>query len=799
MNRTSGKCGVRSCCALATALWGLGCAWAEPTLAQPFTLPSEFQLAPDVKLAEVDDPVKTHLELAQEFLLNGQWEEAVETYRRLMEEGDIRVMAFGPGRYVGLRDYCHMQVAGLPQPGLELYRRRVDPQARMWLEQGRAGRDPLLLERVVHFHFASSAGDEALLLLGDMALERGEFATARAYWQQLIEVVPASVPAEFFDRVRGELADDPALAGLLDEWYRLEQTGGNPAYLLRSEEPLGDQTARQLVGLWRQARLPPQRLAYPETDVPLAEIRARLVLASILEGDQQRATEELAGFVRLHPEATGRLAGRAGRLAELLLALARDSAVWPAVPPSADWTTFGGSPQRNAVISAPVDVGGPAWAEPIALPQITLAEGGVPLNSGSRPRRVAEDNNVLLSYHPVVSGHLLLVNDQTRILAYDLRTGQPAWPAPEGRGPDDAARIFRGVDPPPHPTYETLGAPRFTLTVSGSRLYARMGQPITAVKNGDVPLGSSYLVCLDLAAQGRVMWKVEAEEGTAFEGTPVADAGRVYAALRRGGSYVGQHVAAFDALTGRLLWKTHLCDAETPARGDRDECTHNLLTLAEGSVYCNTNLGAVASLAADDGSIRWVSTYPRAMRGDLSDMAAHWYRDLTPCLYDRGLLFVAPADSEQILCLDAATGARYWHSRHAEDAVHLLGVAHDHLLASGDRLYRFHIPSGKMVQQWPREDTGPRGYGRGALIEGHVLFPTRERIHVFSTETGLEVRQPIELTVRGAVGGNLVVTPEYLLIAGDQRLWALSRYGTGPDSPPAETITRTGGAFGIAP
>ena len=61
------------------------------------------------------------------------------------------------------------------------------------------------------------------------------------------------------------------------------------------------------------------------------------------------------------------------------------------------------------------------------------------------------------------------------------------------------------------------------------------------------------------------------------------------------------------------------------------EITHNLLTLTGGTLYYNTNLGAVAALSADDGRLLWVSLYPRARRGDLTNLAPHWRRDLNPC------------------------------------------------------------------------------------------------------------------------------------------------------------------------
>src|SRR2546421_102772 len=42
------------------------------------------------------------------------------------------------------------------------------------------------------------------------------------------------------------------------------------------------------------------------------------------------------------------------------------------------------------------------------------------------------------------------------------------------------------------------------------------------------------------------------------------------------------------------------------------ECTHTLLTLHQGTLYYNTNLGVVAALDAQDGVIQWLVAYRRA-------------------------------------------------------------------------------------------------------------------------------------------------------------------------------------------
>ena len=59
-----------------------------------------------------------------------------------------------------------------------------------------------------------------------------------------------------------------------------------------------------------------------------------------------------------------------------------------------------------------------------------------------------------------------------------------------------------------------------------------------------------------------------------------------------------------------------------PRRVSYEEMTHNLLTLDQGVLYANTNLGAVAAISRRDGHVLWISTYPRARRAGSSGQAS---------------------------------------------------------------------------------------------------------------------------------------------------------------------------------
>ena len=63
--------------------------------------------------------------------------------------------------------------------------------------------------------------------------------------------------------------------------------------------------------------------------------------------------------------------------------------------------------------------------------------------------------------------------------------------------------------------------------------------------------------------------------------------------------------ASFDMRTGELVWRRSLSAAEPPHRITAG-ISHGLLSLRDGTLYYNTNLGAVAAIAA-----RTVTDYVR--------------------------------------------------------------------------------------------------------------------------------------------------------------------------------------------
>lgn len=803
---------------LGMPLW-FGVAWmvlGSVVWAQ-LALSPRFNLSETVRVDEVDNQALAQFQRVDELLAAGQIDEALETLERATDEHARKLIAVEPGRYVPLATYRQMRIAAMPEAALAAYRRRVDPQAEAAFRRGVAERDERLLARVVNDWFCSSWGDDAALALGELLLERGAYNAARRNWLALFETPPTSVESGAFEAVRNDKGLAAADAALLDRFYRKPNAlpreatpvdddealpAANKAVIRTWYVPAGEAWAAMhdvesaaLVRIWRGRGMVGSRLAYPATSVSLADVRARLILADLLSGDVEGAAEKLAAFRRLHPTATGNLAGQTGPLADRLRALVTQARDWPTPAPN-DWTTFAADSRRTGqtagALAKPIALGKPAWR--VALGEPLAAHVETDREVIQRQPRIGETWNGIQAYFPVVAAGRAFVAHREGISAFDATTGRPAWGNANGETVSAAdGLVFRddGFSLPKTNQW-TRGVPRFTLTLAGERLVARIGPAATSLptESRAVPATArSKIVVLDVSSAGQGRLAVDPieldDDLLSFDGTPVSDGRWLYAVLRRSDVRPEVLVACYDLAVNppRERWRTSVAAAETPGSGQLFEITHNLLSLDGDTLYLNTNLGAVAALATDTGNVRWLHAYRRVKLGDLRRLAdtGHFYRDLTPCFVHRDAVIVAPFDSPAIFALDAATGAMRWSTDAAPDAIHVLGAAGDTLWASGDRLYAFDLHTGRLVGRWPEAvKAEPRGIGRGAIVGDAVLWPARHELYVFDAQaktsgTMLVPRQPPVVWARlGVTGGNLSWSGGLLLVATEKEIVAFA-------------------------
>ncbi len=668
-------------------------------------------------LLDIDNAATKKFATVQTHLRVGQLPEAIELLRSISDGHVGKLVATTPGRYVNVQIYVQMLAAGLPPEGLKIYRQQLDPVLKPSFETGRDTADEVLLLKVLQQGYCCSFADDALLLLGDLAWDAGDVWRARSFWEQIL---PPPRP-----------------------------------------KALGE---------------PVTWLAYPDSDLDLGMILARLILCTIHSGDRLEIERELAVFAERYPDAEGRLAGRQGNLSTILKAVAAAAEEWPVSLQTSVVETFGGSPQRYHVDTEAAELGALRW-------QADLRSYGEEQRRGFQPGSIGG-----LSYFPVVYGDVVLVNDDEYIRAYRLQTGQPAWS-------DDAtdAKIYTsgfatqvGTNLPRafgDGPVGNIGLPRFTMTVADGRLYARMGsvQPYTNERSG-------LLVCLDLAhGEGKPVWEtfastIEPETGGwNFEGSPLVVGSRVYVGMRRLNPQPQANVACFDSLTGKLIWNRKLCVGQTNPNFQEFDVNQHLLTWGEGTLYYATHMGGIAALDPSAGTIKWIVSYPRVDDTKLRhEFTARLQRGPLPAMFADGTLYVAPIDSDELLAFEAETGLLKWKRSFNRPIQALLGVSKGMMFVSGAELWGVAVDSGKVVWKIGDSDPESHGFGRGLMVEDLLYWPTHEEIFVVDQATGaIKQRLPL-FAVHGQYGGNLLLTDHYLLVAQPNRLAVFSDHGPAP-------------------
>ncbi len=715
--------------------------------------------------------------LAEEAAAQGTgWDEYFELLDTITAAAPDATVELAPGAFASLSVAIQHRLLKLPEAGLAAYRARVDSLAAQWLEQGRATADAKLLERVATELAASSAADDALWSLGELALAAGDVTAARRHWQrihpQLVGPSGKSIGAE----LRG---------------VDLAKHGEKVRAVLTNPPPC------------------PTLLICRDADVPLAQVLAALVVASVRELDLPRAERELALLRLLEPKSTGLLGGKSTELVPALESLIASTTDWQTSRGASDWSTWGGNLQRSGA-AGPVDkILAPLWASGVAVPALPAPTQqqqnmfGVTLPTSS----TGEEG---LSVTPLVSGRWLLYRAGNFLRAIDFVTGKSAITADgvlleESTTPTVTQqrvffnnpggvqlRVINGVVMPVNTAVQASVAPGFPLTVHGDVLYSLIAEPSEAQSTpqgfgGTPPLDRRQLVGLDLTRDALRVAEVSPPSGVQFGGPPVVLNGRAYVVLRASQLRPQVSVACYAVASGRELWRTKICTGQ-PLATERSTGT-DLLSLAGDTLYLNTNLGAIAAVSARDGQIRWLRTYSRAadtlsvqtmqnmMLGAVPLQSA---ATEAPCMIERGRVVVKPTDSREVLCLDAASGALLWKSTQPKE-LRLLGVARGSVALSGDFLLSLDLETGHSRFQWPdTQHAGLRGYGQGCLAGDEVFWPTRNTIYAFDLSRGELSRPPIDISALTSEGANLAAAHGCLIVAGTKEMNVWAPYQAAP-------------------
>ncbi|MDA1016447.1 MAG: PQQ-binding-like beta-propeller repeat protein [Planctomycetota bacterium] len=641
-----------------------------------------------------------------------QFQALLESLAEVERDYGDKLIALDPGRYINARDYCQRIRASLPPAGLQAYREQIDSQAKRRFDSAAADDTQQPLLDIVDRSFASRWGDDALLLLGDAAWERGDLDFARRYWRQLLPAISSP-----------QLAN----AGAIDD-----------------------------------VNYPADRDA-----ASLPEVRARLILAAWASGDSHHAGQLLTEFRGKYPDDEGRVGGESGRMADILTRILAEE-----IRPT--WrdhylSTFGGNAARN--LETDVEPTPRRISAAVAIPTANRFE----LEYGDRAPLFRGRN--VLPFYPVMDERHVFAANAESIFGWRRHDLSPAWFEPTEDAPTSItdAELYRLPEAGQAIQQPAVGVARYSLTLDGDRLLACMGQPIAGRSPREVQPLVSRLVCLDVGRrQGSVMWTVDAPTDWHFEGNPVVVGESAYLVARRRVPQSELSVMAFDVQSGRQKWNRWVATLTAEPAAELNRISHLLLTAGEGLLYLSTNSGAVIAIDQRRGLVRWAVTYLSEPPADLWRLNDPQQWGLTPCLYDRGVVFAAPQDSAQVFAIDALSGRLQWKIRVADRITHLLGVRGGRLVATGRSAWSIDASTGRIHWGHANDDPEHFGFGRGMLIADQLWWPKREEIEVLELGHGQRVRR-IPLSPRSIPSGNLFAAGDDLILASKQGLVLLGR------------------------
>lgn len=665
----------------------------------------ESWFAPDRQTLQV-------LRRAEQLLAERRWAELAEHLDYLL--GLEQDAFFQPDKavplYRSIKSHATALLARLPSEGWQACELRYGAAARRALDEALDCGDPAQLARIARRYFHTQAGAEAAYLMADYELDRG-FPHSAAVWYERMSHSPLAQRYEPMLSLKWAVAGQGALL------------------------PESVQAARQRL----------QRLA-PHATVHWGPQRLPLHIA---DAD--------AWLARVAPASRSAAAGHG------------------------PWPLAGGDVTRNA--EQPLGT----WSR---YPRWQAAQTSLPQRARAIQRLVRQAADagqpLLLGVQPLVVGELVLSRTAWQVQALDRTTGRLRWEAPFvdpqlQESLEDAAA-------PPADVQRMLWDDRHTgLASDGQRVYVLEAlDPIpvldpglaTAVRGtAGFPVVRNQLLAYDLRT-GKLLWQRasggassgDGAQSLQFLGTPLPLAGTLY--VQQATEQECQLVA-LDPRSGDTRWSHPLLpvDAQvwrTPSRA-LSACSP---AYGQGVLVCPTGAGAAVAFDPAWRSLLWCYRYGEASTGGRPMLLSQPSSDAVQaprwrhaaCLVGEGVAVLAPADSEELHCLDLLSGALRWKQARGT-AVYVAGLRQQRVLVVGRDGVRAHdMQTGDVV--WEQK------FASGELLHGHAACGAEElavpvssgNVYVYAVTDGALRRTESVPAAWGA--GNLLAADGMLLWQG---------------------------------
>jgi outer membrane protein assembly factor BamB len=457
------------------------------------------------------------------------------------------------------------------------------------------------------------------------------------------------------------------------------------------------------------------------------------------------------------------------------------------------WPHYGGSAGHDRLQGPPIDPGPLQWAAD-DVDGLSLSRRVQDLQYNeymSSPSGWPDHLQDWYPIHPVLAGGHLIAHDGHTVQARDPFTGELRWeflaPMVRETGRTNFGTVY-SASTSPDAVYMGLEIPGRKVPETNSRAFRNI-QII-------YPIPERRLFALDLGT-GEKLWSHQDDEiedwpeaaflkSVTVDTPPLVVGDRLYVPMTLFEGRYNVHLCTFDRHTGRLLWKTWLCNAQMELNlfgRPVKEAAPSTVTWDGRHVYVCTNLGIIACVDPRTALVRWIRGYPQIPIPHSRDWYRVTERDPTwtnaPPIVKNGILLATPTDSNWLIALGAEDGRTLWRVDRGTDSTprayaadvmsELLGVDDRHAYVAGTSVYAIDIRTGKL--RWMGEfQDGEKAVGRGAVTDGIAYCATAAALYAFDSASG-EVRwrrawEDMGGPAEGArAGGNLLVQDGILVVS----------------------------------
>ncbi|MCZ6682252.1 MAG: PQQ-binding-like beta-propeller repeat protein, partial [Planctomycetota bacterium] len=183
------------------------------------------------------------LSRAEGLVALGKWSAAAAAFQSVGDSFGTSIERIDRCRFISIRDHVNRRIAGWPADGIAAYREAFEGRAAEALRRAQQGREIEALVGVGERFYATGPGAAALDAAAELAIERGDFASARQWYARLLADHPERDRLGDQWRVKASLCsawagDSAALRAISDE-LPPDQPGPSVAWGGR-EQPLGE-------------------------------------------------------------------------------------------------------------------------------------------------------------------------------------------------------------------------------------------------------------------------------------------------------------------------------------------------------------------------------------------------------------------------------------------------------------------------------------------------------------------------------------------------------------------------------